>query len=189
MGRTGLHIAQKNSNDPQWVWPAFEHVNNVPDKTATSFDDADSHYIPDCDDCAAVNAPPPLPWDPNAVVADGAGKSQMMRVALVTANAASLNAAVQGDLVNGTVWINYRMIPMQCPSCGGKTDPQQDEFENLCSPANPVDLSGAPILAFLANATLGRYSGQCAAGLFYLHQLPSERDRHDRSSQGAAGFR
>jgi cytochrome c len=35
MGLVGLHITQKTPSAPQWIWSTFEHVNNVPDVTAT----------------------------------------------------------------------------------------------------------------------------------------------------------
>lgn len=154
VGLVGLHIAQKNQNDPQWLWSTFEHVRNAP-QTGDTPSGAYNFYQTDCDDCAAVNMPPPRPWDPAIQVSQNSGKSQVLRVTPITDNAKQMSDSVQQNLLSGTVWANYELVSTQWPSQGSSRD--SDDFQNNCLPVNPVDPSGAPVPAFLANTTLETY--------------------------------
>ena len=69
LGLIGFHAVHKTASRPQWIWTSFEHVRNVPDKdevAASKFDGPYSFFNINCkDDCPAVNATPPRPWDPD----------------------------------------------------------------------------------------------------------------------------
>ena len=160
VGLTGLHIAQKNSNDTQWLWSTFEHVANVPTQGQPQTRDKYNYYNPDCDDCNAVNIPPAQPWDPNNPPTGDdqhALRSQIERVAAIPAETIAMNTQVQGNILAGTVWANYELVSTQWPTAAGSPSGVPSADTNWCTPINQVDKSGNPAPAFLANTTLETY--------------------------------
>jgi hypothetical protein len=158
LGLVGLHVVTKTQTDPQWVWSTFEQVDNVPAQGEEDAARSYNFFLPDCDDCNAVNEPPPQPWDPHhQPVTANSGKSQVVRQIPLTAATQELNAAVR-PLLEGTVWQYYELISTQWPTDGsGALTPDPSAANNWCSPLNPVDGSGAPAPAFLGNSTLETY--------------------------------
>ncbi len=141
VGLVGFHIGTKMKGNPQWIWSTFEHVDNAPTQGEPVSKQHYNYYKPDCSDCAAVNTPPPRPWNPGNAYTQ---PSQVMRVAAITAPTKALNAryhAALEKLVPGSVWVNYELISTQWPTdAGSKTDP-----------------TGVPAPMFLANTTLETY--------------------------------
>jgi hypothetical protein len=158
LGLVGLHVVTKTQTDPQWVWSTFEQVDNVPTQGEEAAAGRYNFFLPGCDDCNAVNEPPPQPWDPHdQPVTANSGKSQVVRQIPLTAATKELNAAVR-PLLAGTVWQYYELISTQWPTDGsGAATEAPSAANNWCSPLNPVDGSGAPAPAFLGNTTLETY--------------------------------
>ncbi len=158
LGLVGLHLVTKTQNDPQWLWATFEQVDNVPTRGHETEPGSYSFYQVGCDDCNAVNEPPPQPWDPHLQpVTSNAGKSQVVRQIPITAATKDLNAKVQG-LLGGTVWQHYELISTQWPTDASGSDPTAPSAaNNWCKPLNPVDETGRPAPAFLGNTTLETY--------------------------------
>jgi len=176
VGLVGLHIATKTQGDPQWVWSTFEQVDNVP--TAGEAPPAGRRYNffqPGCTDCNAVNEPPPQPWDPHVQpVTDNAGKSQVVRQIPITDDTKTLNADVQ-PLLAGTVWRHYELVSTQWPTdASGSAPSNPSAANNWCNPLNPIDETGAPAPAFLANTTLETYIQgtvpQASSSCIHCHQ-------------------
>jgi len=176
VGLVGLHVATKTQADPQWLWSTFEQVDNVP--TAGEDPPAGASYNffqPDCDDCNTVNTTPPEPWDPNdQPVTDNAGKSQVVRQIAITEATKQLNAEVH-TLLGGTVWRFYELVSTQWPTdASGSAQPEPSAANNWCSPLNPIDETGAPAPAFLANTTLETYIQgtvpQASSSCIHCHQ-------------------
>lgn len=159
LGLVGLHVATKTQTDPQWVWSTFEQVDNVPTRGEDVPEGARyNFFIPDCDDCNAVNQTPPEPWNPHAQpVTANSGKSQVVREIPIDEATKKMNAKVH-TLLEGTVWRHYELVSTQWPTDGsGSATVDPDAANNWCSPLNPVDETGAPAPAFLANTTLETY--------------------------------
>lgn len=158
LGLVGLHIVTKTQAEPQWIWSTFEQVDNVPTRGAEEAAGRYNFFIPGCDDCNAVNEPPPQPWDPHdQPVRANSGKSQVVRQIPISAATGEMNAAVQ-PLLAGTVWQHYELISTQWPTdANGAATTAPSAANNWCSPLNPVDESGAPAPAFLGNTTLETY--------------------------------
>lgn len=117
MGLVGLHIAQKLSGFPQWIWSTFEQVDNVqrgPGATATtpiSFNNGtDNPKTAGGWANRAEPYPPTKPVTPtqvtryNPIPNTPAGSSTV-----------DLNAAYQAAL-KGTVWQFYELVITQWPS-------------------------------------------------------------------------
>lgn len=158
LGLVGLHVVTKTQTDPQWVWSTFEQVDNVPTQGEEAAAGRYNFFLPGCDDCNAVNEPPPQPWNPHEQpVKANSGKSQVVRQIPLTEATKELNAAVR-PLLAGTVWQHYELISTQWPTDGsGAATTAPSAANNWCSPLNPVDESGAPAPAFLGNTTLETY--------------------------------
>jgi len=159
VGLVGLHIATKTQSDPQWLWSTFEQVDNAPSRgERPPTDQRFNFFQPGCADCNAVNQTPPEPWNPHdQPVEANAGKSQVVRQIPLTAATKQLNAAVQG-LLGGTVWQHYELVSTQWPTdASGSANSDPNAANNWCNALNPIDETGAPAPAFLANTTLETY--------------------------------
>lgn len=176
VGLVGLHIATKTQADPQWLWSTFEQVDNVPTEGETPPAGKSYNFFQaDCDDCNAVNTTPPEPWNPHdQPVGDNSRKSQVVRQIAITEATDELNAKVH-TLLGGTVWRHYELISTQWPTDANgsaKTDPSA--ANNWCTPLNPIDETGAPAPAFLANTTLETYIQgtvpQASSSCIHCHQ-------------------
>lgn len=160
VGLTGFHIGQKTSNDTQWLWSTFEHVDNVPTKGEVASKPKYNYFTPDCTDCNTVNEPPAQPWNPkdpplsDARIGD---RSQIERVIAIHQDTDQMNAQVQSELLTGTVWANYELVSTQWPTAATAPNAAPTEAKNWCSAINQVDKSGNPAPAFLANTTLETY--------------------------------
>lgn len=141
VGLVGFHIATKAKDNPQWLWSTFEHIDNVPTKGHPASKAHYNYFKPNCNDCTAVNEPPPRPWDPGT---PHTRPSQIERVIPIDDATNMLNDSYHAalkKLVPGTVWINYELVSTQWPTdAKNKTDP-----------------TGVPAPSFLANTTLETY--------------------------------
>lgn len=140
----GLHVVQKTTAEPQWVWSTFEHVANAPDQASVDAKQLAAHYNfydPSCKAAACPpNQPPPRPWDPNVQPFPDGFHSQITRVTPVTSEVAELNAAFQALLPN-TVWQHYQLVSTQWPT----------------DATSATDPNGVPAPVFLANTTMETY--------------------------------
>ena len=160
VGLTGFHIAQKTSNDTQWLWSTFEHVDNAPTKGQGADKPKYNYFNPDCADCNAVNEPPAQPWNPDDPPLSDArigDRSQIERVIAIHQDTDAMNAQVQSELLAGTVWANYELVSTQWPTAPTAPNAAPTAATNWCSAINEVDKSGNPAPAFLANTTLETY--------------------------------
>ncbi len=48
VGMVGFHIAAKTFWAPQWIWPTFEHIDNVPGNAADGGVNGFSYFAPNC---------------------------------------------------------------------------------------------------------------------------------------------
>jgi hypothetical protein len=159
MGLVGLHVGTKTQASPQWLWSTFEQVDNVPTKGEdVPAGKRYNFFIPNCDDCNTVNQTPPEPWDPHdQPVTVNAGKSQVVREIPITKATRDMNAKVHG-ILDGTVWRHYELVSTQWPTdASGSATSHPSADNNWCNALDPVDESGAPAPAFLANTTLETY--------------------------------
>jgi len=114
MGLTGLHIAQKLVDFPQWIWSTFEHVSNVPGTGASK----PYSYNNGLDTPQAVLGYSYRPAT-IALTAD-ARPVQVTRVNDIPdtpagASTQDINRIYRGFLRN-TVWSNYQLVITQWPS-------------------------------------------------------------------------
>tara|TARA_B100000700_G_C15011671_1_gene841274 strand:+ start:556 stop:1851 length:1296 start_codon:yes stop_codon:yes gene_type:complete len=141
VGLVGFHIATKVEGNPQWIWSTFEHINNAPTQGQPATKQSYNYYRPNCDDCTAVNTPPPRPWDPSTPHTQ---PSQVERVIAIDEATNKLNQKYHAQLKHAfaeSVWVNYELVSTQWPTdAQSKTDP-----------------TGVPAPSFLANTTLETY--------------------------------
>jgi hypothetical protein len=165
LGLVGFHVVHKTLSRPQWIWTSFEQVDNVPenkDVEEHNLKPAYNFFNPTCrDNCPAVNATPPRPWDPDPKLQlkfHGNFKSQIIRETPLTDATKKMNGQFQ-NLLKGTVWENYMLISTQWPSGFSCTQLRSD---NAPAPHTDFekqpDMTCAPAPTFLANSTLETYS-------------------------------
>jgi len=53
MGLVGFHLAVKTFWSPQWIWPTFEHIDNVPGNAPDGGADGYSYFDPNCPEPSA----------------------------------------------------------------------------------------------------------------------------------------
>ncbi|MEO2268034.1 hypothetical protein V1358_12025 [Pseudoalteromonas sp. YIC-656] len=141
VGLVGFHIGTKMEDTPQWVWSTFEHIDNVPTQGQTADKSRYNYYKANCDDCTAVNTPPPRPWNPSN---KNTPPSQIERVIAIDEATTALNAkyhAMLQQAQSDSVWVNYELVSTQWPTDANST----------------TDPTGAPAPKFLANTTLETY--------------------------------
>lgn len=141
VGLVGFHFGTKAEGNPQWLWSTFEHIDNVPTLNVPPTKTHYNYFNPACSDCAAVNTPPPRPWNPAAAHTQ---PSQIERVIPIDDATETLNASYQAALLNAvpnSVWANYELVSTQWPT----------------NPTDPTDPTGVPAPSFLANTTLETY--------------------------------
>ncbi len=146
LGLVGWHAAHKTDDAPQWIWSTFEQVDNVPTDADIKAGKLKSHYNfydPTCKTgtCAALNEPPPRPWNPAVQPFPNGFKSQISRVTSLTDETVTLNTSFQSILTN-LVWLNYELVSTQWPT----------------DATSPVDPTGVPAPTFLANTTHETYT-------------------------------
>ena len=127
MGLVGLHIAQKLTKFPEWIWSSFEQVDNVKRgpgssaQTPISFNNGtDKPPTPN----GYANRPPrPLPGTSPTATPAKLTPVQVTRLNAIPdtprgASTRDINAAWQTAL-KGTVWQNYELVITQWPSDPG----------------------------------------------------------------------
>ncbi len=142
----GWHAAHKTNDAPQWIWSTYEQVDNVPSDADIAQGALKAHYNfynSSCSGsaCAALNTPPPRPWNPAMQPFPNGFTSQISRVTSLTSETVALNTSFQAILAN-TVWQHYELISTQWPTDATST----------------VDPTGVPAPVFLANTTLETYT-------------------------------
>jgi hypothetical protein len=146
LGLVGWHAAHKTDDAPQWIWSTYEHVDNVPSDADIKAGKLKPHYNfydPTCKAgaCAALNEPPPRPWNPAIQPFPNGFRSQISRVTSLTDATLALNTSFQSILAN-TVWPNYELVSTQWPT----------------DATSKIDPTGVPAPTFLANTTLETYT-------------------------------
>jgi len=134
VGLVGLHIVQKTSSRPQWIWSSFEHVDNVPPAAqgaptplSFAFNDGTGGAMPATDPNGGF---PPNDWSNPKVY-------NVTRVKPIHPSTQTTNAAYQQAL--GGVWQFYQLVMTQWP-----VSPQG------VPPEGPVPASqpGTPLFTF-----------------------------------------
>ena len=150
VGLVGLHVVHKTAGSPQWVWSTFEQVDNCPTSGEAANHPSYNFYNKNTP-AAALNTPPPRPWDPNNTEPP-ARRPQIVRQIPIDAPTQQLNAAWQAALraVNpSSVWQYYELVSTQWPT---KPAPSCDVATSA-----PAAMEGVPAPQFLGNATLESY--------------------------------
>ena len=104
VGLVGMHIVQKTTSRPQWIWTSFEQVDNVPtaNSAPATFNDGTGQAMPSRN---PISFPPPVtPPAPFNVI----------RIKPINASTAQTNASYQAAL-KGTIWANYQLVMTQWP--------------------------------------------------------------------------
>jgi hypothetical protein len=114
MALVGMHIVQKTSTRPQWIWSTFEQVDNVLESGSApagqlSFNSGNPE--------AQRLDPPlsPLALSPNNPPTSDPTPMQVVRLVPVAASTELTNRAYQKALA-GTVWANYKLVMTQWPT-------------------------------------------------------------------------
>lgn len=120
VGLVGLHIVYKTPSRPQWVWSTFEHVDNVPDPTATPSLGARFTFNDGNPDHHMSVRPEPDFQIPKPVDANGPGQPprafQVERLQHIEQEAQTANGVQQAQLGSlGSVWKNYKLVMTQWP--------------------------------------------------------------------------
>ena len=120
VGLIGLHIVNKTSAFPQWVWSTFEHVDNVPALSGEKAQGAAPYSLNDND----PKTPPSEMGQPisqcNPPSKDPV-PTQVVRKRPIAASTQRTNQDYhQAQGVKGTVWENYQLVLTQWPV--GNTD-------------------------------------------------------------------
>jgi hypothetical protein len=107
VGLVGMHIVQKTTSRPQWIWTSFEHIDNVPQATPanlgpTTFNDGSGQAMPPRN---PISFPPPV--TPPLVF-------NIVRVKPINSSTVQTNAAYHAKLKD-TIWANYELVMTQWP--------------------------------------------------------------------------
>jgi hypothetical protein len=132
LGLIGLHIVQKTTLRPQWVWATFEHVDNVPatgqsptPSAVFTLNDTGKPQILDPSDA------PDTITDATYLKPDGKpfqSRMQVVRVRAIAPSTVRTNVAYQNAL-RGTVWVNYMLVMTQWPTAPAQ--PSGSPFPDL----------------------------------------------------------
>jgi hypothetical protein len=108
VGLVGMHIVQKTTSRPQWIWSSFEHIDNVPESNPANsaqftFNNGNREQSMPSKNPIAFPPPetPPPPFN-------------VERVKPINRSTQKTDAAYQ-NVVNGTVWANYKLVMTQWP--------------------------------------------------------------------------
>ncbi|SRR6266404_2075657 len=110
VGLVGIHIVQKASSRPQWIWSTFEHVDNVPPKDPGApappfvFNSGDGTPMPASDKNGGF---PPADWQKPVIY-------NVDRLVPIHPSTQNTNSAYRKKLT-GTVWQNYQLVMTQWP--------------------------------------------------------------------------
>jgi hypothetical protein len=116
LGLVGMHIAQKLSSFPEWIWSTFEHVSNVPGPGSVapySFNNGDS--LPRTP-TGWANRPDSATLVPKA----DRVPTQVTRLNPIPSTPASASTQwvnqLYHTLLAQTVWVNYQLVITQWPT-------------------------------------------------------------------------
>lgn len=167
VGLVGLHIVQKTSSRPQWIWSTFEQVDNVPSSASATgpfgFNDGRGTHSP----IAA-----PVQPDPNGGFPAkdwGSAKAyNVVRLQPIHSSTQATNAKYQQALA-GTVWQFYQLVMTQWPlqkTPSSPIPPSQNGF-----PANTFPGTAGANSSF-ANTTMETWDQQSiTTGCMACHTL------------------
>lgn len=115
VGLVGLHIVQKTSTRPQWIWSTFEHVDNVPPADpggpgTFAFNDGTGSPMPDKNPYSVSPLPLPTPKPYN-----------VSRIEPIHTSTQGTNKSYR-DALKGTVWEHYQLVMTQWPVTPGRAD-------------------------------------------------------------------
>jgi hypothetical protein len=148
MGLVGLHIVQKTSRRPQWVWSSFEQVDNVPEPGTTlsmgrrfSFNDPSKPQVLD-----PATAPPPISKSNPPL--QNPRVMQVIRSKKIADSTRKTNDEYRA-LLKGTVWEYYLLVMTQWPKF-----PQPEEENGAPFPG---PFTGPDPMTNIANSTMETY--------------------------------
>jgi hypothetical protein len=156
VGLVGLHIVQKTSSRPQWIWSTFEQVDTVPGDTGQSgsftFNDGTGAAMPASNPykISPLTLPTPNPFN-------------VQRLRPIHESTQSTNVAYQELLAaQSSVWRFYRLVMTQWP-----VPPEQPSLPG--TPNNTFPGAGSDATAF-ANTTLETFDqGNIHTGCMNCH--------------------
>ncbi len=185
----GLHIVIKTSSRPQWVWSAFEHVDNVPPAGAGEARE------PDAKDAGApygffdpsrpaklwppLGSADTLPVDWSNLPKPDPTPMQVVRRHPVDSAFMAMNRAFWAlNGVKGTVWEHYMLVAAQWPTSADPPGPANDgayfpgraDGESLASQSYR---STAPTQPNLVNTTMETYLQDEPSSRMACHQKVS----------------
>ncbi|MEP7342380.1 MAG: hypothetical protein ABI977_31930, partial [Acidobacteriota bacterium] len=140
VGLVGLHIVQKTSSRPQWIWSTFEQIDNIPQPGAVApytFNDGGPSPMPTSNPISFP--PPPTPTK----------KFDVTRFLPISPSTACTNALYQQALKNqnNSVWQFYQLTMTQWPQ-------KPNMPLNSGAPGNTFPGSTPPATSAFANVTL-----------------------------------
>jgi hypothetical protein len=116
VGLVALHITQKTTSRPQWIWATFEQVDNVPPFKASPPPEQTLPYSFNNPQCPPVQCPPNRSTEKNGQPTGV--PTQVTRVVNIGVAAQTINPAWQQRLaqaVAGSPFQYYQLIDVQWP--------------------------------------------------------------------------
>ncbi|MEP6916555.1 MAG: hypothetical protein ABJC89_12955, partial [Acidobacteriota bacterium] len=146
IGLVGLHLAQKTTSRPQWIWSSFEQVDTVPPKWADwpgffALNDATDTPMPERNPLSLTPVSPEPVRPYNVVRAPDAP--------ILTAT--ELTSYAYRHLLAGTPWQFYRLIVTQWPRLEGN---QADSIPASVDGSVANTFPGSGAFSAFANVTM-----------------------------------
>lgn len=145
VGLVGLHLVQKVTGLPQWVWSTFEQVDNLSSSTKQGL----LAPCPDGDkNCSEVHGFSNRPQstqliaDPSKRTPQGVARINPIPTTPQGAGTDVVNAAFQKALA-GTVWANYELIVTQWPFNPQVFKSMENRGTYPCGSGDPFPTAGA----------------------------------------------
>lgn len=134
VGLVGLHIVQKTSSRPQWIWSTFEQIDNVPGGTSRgpfAYNDGSSTPMPNSN-------PSSNPWPPTA----SPTPFNVQRLVPINSSTEKTNQDYQAALqAKGGPWEFYQLVMTQWPLQKNPPNPipptQNGDPSNTFPPTTP----------------------------------------------------
>jgi hypothetical protein len=155
-GLVGANVMIKTlSAKKQWVWAAFEHIDNVDVNPLETHDGKPlkpSFNNPDCPLCPVNEPPEKGVWPP--LEGPWIGRTQVHRQQPIPEDTAALNSQVQAQLKkNRSALQFYELVGTQWPTDGGGEPSPSDKLPDAI--AN--ESGGRPYRSYLVNTVLETY--------------------------------
>ncbi|HXC49692.1 MAG TPA: hypothetical protein VN634_02290 [Candidatus Limnocylindrales bacterium] len=146
VGLVGFHILQKTISRPQWIWSTFEHVDNIPESSASAPGEVKGEAPFSFNDGAgSPKSPKTTPLSATNLPVDQPNPTQILREKKIHASTGGTNALYQNAPgVSTTVFRFYRLVMTQWPVV--VKNPDGTEARGV--PANTFPGAGSDQTAF-----------------------------------------